>query len=52
MLNMIQAQVSTPFLPLVNDNIYTLVLDLDETLIHFFYVNIHSLNKLLNNNIN
>ena len=31
------ANIPTPFLPSCNSNIYTLVLDLDETLVHFFY---------------
>lgn len=32
-------KIMTPYLPVLEDyNIYTLVLDLDETLIHFFYV--------------
>ncbi len=28
-----------PFLPPTNESVYTLVLDLDETLVHFFFVN-------------
>ena len=31
------ANIPTPFLPSINNNEYTLVLDLDETLVHFFY---------------
>lgn len=31
------ANVQTPFLPPCTDDVYTLVLDLDETLVHFFY---------------
>ena len=29
---------NVPFLPTTNEVFYTLVLDLDETLVHFFYV--------------
>lgn len=37
-------QVQVPFLPPLNENSkqYTLALDLDETLVHFFYVYIES----------
>lgn len=42
--------VSAPFLPPAKDNAYTLVLDLDDTLVHFFYVNtfylFYTLNRL------
>ena len=37
--NNVQHKVKTPYLPqLQDDSTYTLVLDLDETLVHFFYV--------------
>jgi len=32
---MLKKLVKTPYLPPVNDDVYTLVLDLDETLIHY-----------------
>jgi len=34
----IGTNVNPPFIPEVEEDVYTLVLDLDETLVHFFYV--------------
>jgi hypothetical protein len=37
-VNNAMANIIPPFLPNVGPEVYTLVLDLDETLVHFFFV--------------